>query len=74
MEKKYFFITFAIVKKGAIAQSVEQRTENPCVPGSIPGGSTQRLPNPEAAFFIGTTLILVVSCSIYLLYKRILFI
>ena len=25
---------------GAIAQSVEQRTENPCVPGSIPGGTT----------------------------------
>ena len=27
---------------GAIAQSVEQRTENPCVPGSIPGGTTNR--------------------------------
>ena len=27
--------------KGAIAQLVEQRTENPCVPGSIPGGTTQ---------------------------------
>ena len=27
-------------KKGAIAQLVEQRTENPCVPGSIPGGTT----------------------------------
>ena len=26
---------------GAIAQLVEQRTENPCVPGSIPGGTTQ---------------------------------
>ena len=26
--------------KGAIAQSVEQRTENPCVPGSNPGGTT----------------------------------
>ena len=25
---------------GAIAQMVEQRTENPCVPGSIPGGTT----------------------------------
>ena len=36
--------TFApvITKKtlGAIAQLVEQRTENPCVPGSIPGGTT----------------------------------
>ena len=27
---------------GAIAQLVEQRTENPCVPGSIPGGTTQK--------------------------------
>ncbi len=27
--------------EGTIAQMVEQRTENPCVPGSIPGGTTQ---------------------------------
>ena len=35
---------FAPVKQnnGAIAQLVEQRTENPCVPGSIPGGTTLR--------------------------------
>ncbi len=32
---------FATLKQGAIAQLVEQRTENPCVPGSIPGGTTQ---------------------------------
>ena len=25
---------------GVIAQLVEQRTENPCVPGSIPGDTT----------------------------------
>ena len=25
---------------GALAQLVEQWTENPCVPGSIPGGTT----------------------------------
>ena len=30
--------------KGAIAQLVEQRTENPCVPGSIPGGTTCKTP------------------------------
>ena len=30
-------------KSGAIAQLVEQRTENPCVPGSIPGGTTENL-------------------------------
>ena len=29
-------------KSGAIAQLVEQRTENPCVPGSIPGGTTAK--------------------------------
>ena len=35
--------TFATAKeKGTIAQLVEQRTENPCVPGSIPGGTTQK--------------------------------
>ena len=27
--------------KGAIAQLVEQRTENPCVPRSIRGGTTE---------------------------------
>ena len=31
-------------KQGAIAQLVEQRTENPCVPGSIPGGTTKTKP------------------------------
>ena len=34
--------TFALAnQQGAIAQLVEQRTENPCVPGSIPGGTTE---------------------------------
>jgi hypothetical protein len=28
---------------GAIAQLVEQRTENPCVAGSIPAGTTESL-------------------------------
>ena len=44
---------------GAIAQLVEQRTENPCVPGSIPGGTTfkrliikQLLIKVAAFFFI----------------------
>ena len=27
---------------GVIAQLVEQRTENPCVPGSIPGDTTPK--------------------------------
>ncbi len=34
--------TRGLAKIGAIAQLVEQRTENPCVPGSIPGGTTSR--------------------------------
>ena len=34
--------TFATQNKnGAIAQLVEQRTENPCVTGSIPVGTTE---------------------------------
>ena len=35
--------TFAVPKRnnGVIAQLVEQRTENPCVPGSIPGDTTK---------------------------------
>ncbi len=33
-------LSFRESKVGAIAQSVEQWTENPCVPGSIPGGTT----------------------------------
>ncbi len=28
-------------RHGALAQLVEQWTENPCVPGSIPGGTTR---------------------------------
>ncbi len=30
---------------GVLAQSVEQRTENPCVPGSIPGDTTSSRKN-----------------------------
>jgi len=33
-------------KDGVLAQSVEQRTENPCVPGSIPGDTTLKQKNP----------------------------
>ena len=63
---KIFIKTFAQIKNlsylctrksnGAIAQLVEQRTENPCVPGSIPGGTTARnannLQNKLLAFFL----------------------
>ena len=39
---------------GAIAQLVEQRTENPCVPRSIRGGTTgnQRVVVMQLSFFI----------------------
>ena len=38
---------------GFIAQSVEQRTENPCVAGSIPAGATRKTNNsPMLGFFI----------------------
>ena len=36
---------------GTIAQLVEHRTENPCVPGSIPGGTTTKNPNYMFGFF-----------------------
>ncbi len=35
-----FFRKTKFKNNGAIAQSVEQRTENPCVAGSIPAGTT----------------------------------
>ena len=35
-------LRFLLNARGAIAQLVEQRTENPCVPGSIPGGTTKK--------------------------------
>ena len=38
----FFIKTFLFIMKvyGTLAQMVEQWTENPCVPGSIPGGTT----------------------------------
>ena len=45
MEQSKKSPTFALAKQkaiGAIAQLVEHRTENPCVPGSNPGGTTNK--------------------------------
>ena len=40
--KKANIFAVALQKQaGALAQLVEQWTENPCVPGSIPGGTTR---------------------------------
>jgi hypothetical protein len=36
------FISFAPPSKGTIAQLVEQWTENPCVAGSTPAGTTAK--------------------------------
>jgi hypothetical protein len=36
---------------GTLAQLVEQWTENPCVPGSIPGGTTKN-PNHSVGVFL----------------------
>ena len=49
MKKDFIFAHF---QKGTLAQLVEQRTENPCVPGSIPGGTT------KVSILIGTFCIL----------------
>ena len=49
----YGIIAYLCTRKqetnGAIAQLVEQRTENPCVPGSIPGGTTPPFISPVRA-------------------------
>ena len=39
-------------RAGTLAQLVEQRTENPCVPGSIPGGTTTKNPEAFRGFFV----------------------
>ena len=39
--KKTIINLHSIFRDGAIAQLVEQRTENPCVLGSIPSGTTE---------------------------------
>jgi hypothetical protein len=56
---------------GAVAQSVEQRTENPCVAGSIPAHTTENqavTAKVVAAFVFGHTL--VTQLSIYISFKE----
>jgi hypothetical protein len=46
-EQKKYSTFVPANEKGAIAQLVEQRTENPCVPCSIQGGTTfKKMPIP----------------------------
>ena len=60
MQRKTKQTRNAKTTKGAIAQLVEQRTENPCVPGSIPGGTTSKkeksLIHNELAIFLLVTI------------------
>ena len=46
---KLRYICNRIMRGGALAQLVEQWTENPCVPGSIPGGTTVEPATPKVA-------------------------
>ena len=50
MEYEQFYLSLqsqneseGVLQNGVIAQLVEQRTENPCVPGSIPGDTTLKI-------------------------------
>jgi hypothetical protein len=52
MSNKRIYICSCKKSDGTLAQLVEQRTENPCVPGSIPGGTT------KVSILIGTFCIL----------------
>ena len=62
---------FETQNSGAIAQLVEQRTENPCVPGSNPGGTTKREVNASLfcfrcyVLFIGDGTLYQCSCNYY---------
>ena len=49
MTKKIFRVSSV---DAVLAQLVEQRTENPCVPGSIPGDGTRLLSLCEELFFL----------------------
>ena len=42
LTKRGFLYQNLIIRLGTLAQLVEQWTENPCVPGSIPGGTTKK--------------------------------
>ena len=50
----FTLIASAVIPPGEVAQTVERRTENPGVPGSIPGlaTSTSLLQNPFAPSYL----------------------
>ena len=51
---RIFAPAFETNVSGVIAQLVEQRTENPCVPGSIPGGTTEKKRRKSVSSFFVT--------------------
>ena len=53
---RIFAPAFETNVSGVIAQLVEQRTENPCVPGSIPGGTTKERDAKAPLSFCGANL------------------
>ena len=65
----YYFYTFAspIEKAGTLAQLVEQRTENPCVTGSIPVGTTNKIKPFQKCkgFFISNTQFCAGHCMLF---------
>ena len=59
-------------KKGDIAQLVEQRTENPCVPGSNPGITTKTSQTCGVFLFSGMSFFfsaIAITFSKYLIFK-----
>ena len=60
--------------QGDVAQLVEQRTENPCVGGSIPSITTSKSLQPEAFFAFNPRvgLLIVRNYSVFLYYFTLL--
>ena len=50
--KRRVVLLWRLENYGLVAQSVEQRTENPCVGGSIPPQATKLKMPPRGAFLI----------------------
>ena len=59
---RIFAPAFKTNVSGVIAQLVEQRTENPCVPGSIPGGTTKEERRERASLFFCVSLPYIPKC------------
>ena len=58
-------------KHGALAQLVEHRTENPCVPGSIPGGTTPPFISPVIPCGAGFSFCLQITDFLFVILRKI---